>query len=224
MTEVAEPLVRCDGLRKVYATPDGGVAALDGVSLEVGMGEFVAVCGASGCGKSTLLLALGGLLKPDAGMVSIGGAEPYAMNAGERGALRAERVGFVFQDFHLVPYLDVFDNVMAPTLAKTVPDGAQRAEALLDEFGLASRRSHRPSALSAGEQQRVALARALLAKPMFVLADEPTGNLDPENSEHVLRHLAGYAETGAAVLMVTHDPEAKAAADRRLEMAAGKIV
>ena len=210
-------MIKAEQLRKVYPS---GVAALNGVSLEIAAGEFVAVCGASGCGKSTLLLALGGLLKPDSGTILIDGVEPYAK---ERAKFRAEKIGFVFQDFHLVPYLNVFDNAMAPALARPIPEGRKRVEQLLEELGLRERRTHRPSTLSAGEQQRVALARALITKPKLVLADEPTGNLDAENSEHVLSHLKDYAATGAAVLMVTHDKEAMAAADRRLEMAAGKL-
>lgn len=213
-------MIRADNLRKTYPS---GVAALDGVSLEIEAGEFIAVCGASGCGKSTLLLTLGGLLKPDGGTVSIAGEEPYAVGSQARARFRAEQIGFVFQNFHLVPYLDVFDNVIAPTLANPIDGGKKRAEQLLEELGLADRRKHRPSALSAGEQQRVALARALLTKPTLVLADEPTGNLDSENSAHVLDHLGGYAAGGASVLMVTHDKDAMAAANRRLEMNQGKI-
>ena len=220
---MTETILTAENLQKRYRESGGEVAALDGVDLKVGAGEFVAVCGASGCGKSTLLLVLGALLRPDAGTVFIDAGDPYALGAGARAGFRAEHIGFVFQDFNLVPYLDVFDNVMAPTLAGSIADADERADSLLASLGLSERRSHVPSKLSAGEQQRTALARALLAKPKLVLADEPTGNLDRENAEGVLGHLAEYAADGAAVVMVTHDEGAMAAASRRVLMDKGRI-
>ncbi len=220
---MTEPVVRASGLTKRYRGGGGEVGALDGAGLEVAGGEFVAVCGPSGCGKSTLLSVLGGLLRPDGGELDIGGTDPYALAAGARARFRAENVGFVFQDAHLVPYLDVFDNVMAPTLAMRVQGAAGRARELLETFGLGDRRAHVPSALSAGEQQRAALARALLASPGLVLADEPTGNLDRGNAERVLGHLADCAAGGAAVVMVTHDEGAMEAAGRRVTMDSGRI-
>ena len=220
---MTETILTAENLQKRYRAPAGEVAALDGVDLEVGAGEFVAVCGPSGCGKSTLLLVLGALLRPSAGKLAVAGVDPYALGPGARAGFRAAHVGFVFQDFNLVPYLDVFDNVMAPTLAAAIPGADERADSLLATLGLSERRSHVPSKLSAGEQQRAALARALLAKPKLVLADEPTGNLDRENAEGVLGHLADYAADGAAVVMVTHDEGAMAAASRRVLMDKGRI-
>ena len=219
-------LLRLSNLVKRFVTPRGTVTAVDGVSLELAAGEFVALYGPSGCGKSTLLLMAGGLLAPDAGTVELHDTNPYALSPDARAAFRAERVGFVFQQFHLIPYLDVLDNVLVGELAGGNPPEQlyERAESLLEQFHLDHRRHHVPSALSVGEQQRVALARALLRQPSLLLADEPTGNLDPDNARILLRHLAAFARDGGGVLMVTHDREARAAADRALHLQAGKLV
>jgi len=205
------------------------VQAVDKVSLEVAAGEFVAVHGPSGCGKSTLLFLLGGLLVPDAGSVHVAGSELSGRSANERARLRGERIGFVFQRFHLIPYLNVRDNVLAAGLAvgSVTKDRASpndRATALLDRLGLADRATHLPSELSVGEQQRTALARALFLEPPLLLADEPTGNLDPENRDVLLAELQACAASGQAVVMVSHDEVAIAAASRRLKMADGRWV
>ena len=143
----------------------------------------------------------------------------------KRATFRGERIGFVFQQFHLIPYLDVLDNVLIGELAADDDENLQdRARQLLEQFNLGHRLHHTPSRLSVGEQQRVALARALLRSPKLVLADEPTGNLDTENSAIILEHLAGFAKDGGAVLMVTHDDRARAAANRSIELSEGKIV
>jgi len=210
-------------IRKNYRARDNHeVAALDGVSFELNKGEFIAVQGPSGCGKSTLLLVAGGLLSPDAGMVTIDGADPYALSANARAALRAGKIGFVFQQFHLAPYLSVRDNIMAPDLAASSKRGPGRADELMQDFGLADRATHVPDELSVGERQRVALARALFNNPGLILADEPTGNLDPDNSRIVLDRLREIAKQGAAVLMVTHDETAAKAADRIERLREGK--
>ncbi|MEM7147265.1 MAG: ABC transporter ATP-binding protein [Verrucomicrobiota bacterium] len=214
-------------LVKRYSGEGGSVVtAVDGVSFEVGDGEFVALYGPSGCGKSTLMLMAGGLLSPDEGTVLIGGDDPYGLSAGERARFRAERVGFVFQQFYLIPYLDVLDNVLVCELAGAREDAGLRgrAEELLEKFHLSDRLHHVPSALSVGEQQRVALARAMLREPGLILADEPTGNLDPENAAILLDHLKGYARGGGAVLMVTHDEKAREEADRAVKLEAGVVV
>jgi putative ABC transport system ATP-binding protein len=220
---MTEPILSAEGLGKRYTGHGGEVRALDDVSLEVGAGEFVAVCGPSGCGKSTLLLVLGALLHPDEGAVQIAGEDPYALGSGSRAAFRGSNIGFVFQEFHLVPYLNVRENILTPTLACEVEGVDGRVEELLGSLGMAERAEHLPSELSAGEQQRTALARALLASPKLILADEPTGNLDRENAERVLGHLADYAAAGAAVVMVTHDEAAMAAAGRRVVMDSGRL-
>lgn len=210
-------------IRKTYRSRDNHeVAAVDGVSFELKKGEFVAVQGSSGCGKSTLLLIAGGLLSPDSGNVAIDGADPYGMSANARSALRAEKIGFVFQQFHLAPYLSVRDNIMAPDLASLSKRGPERADELMKEFGLTGRATHVPDELSTGERQRVALARALFNNPGLILADEPTGNLDPDNSRIVLDRLREIAKQGAAVLMVTHDESAAQAADRIERLNAGR--
>ncbi len=218
-------LLRLTQLVKRFPAPRGTVTAVDGISLELDAGEFVALHGPSGGGKTTLLLMAGGLLSPDAGTVELRGVNPYTLPADDRAAFRADQVGFVFQQFHLIPYLDVLDNVLVGELAGPAPatDLRERARRLLDQFHLSPRRHHVPAALSVGEQQRVALARALLRSPSLLLADEPTGNLDAENARIIWRNLAAFARQGGAVLMVTHDPQARAAADRALHLTAGRL-
>jgi ABC-type lipoprotein export system ATPase subunit len=208
-------------LVKQYAGPTGTVHALAGVSLHVAAGEFVAVQGPSGCGKSTLLLAAGGLLRPDAGQVAITGQDPYALSPEARATFRAAHLGFVFQQFHLVPYLSILDNVLAPTLALAHPNARARAAELIAQFGLQDRQHHVPDQLSVGERQRTALARALFNRPQLLLADEPTGNLDRENARLVLDALAEFARAGGAVLLVTHDADAARRAGRSVHMENG---
>jgi ABC-type lipoprotein export system ATPase subunit len=209
-------------LTKVYRREDREVRALDGVSVSVAAGEFVAVRGPSGCGKSTLLLACGGLLRPDEGRVEIGGQDPYAMSGDERARLRATKIGFVFQQFHLVPYLTVLQNVLAPSLAAPANGAARRAMELIERFALSGRAEHLPEELSTGERQRTALARALLNRPGLLLADEPTGNLDADNAAAVMGYLEGFAAEGGAVLLVTHDDRAARHAQRVVHLGAGR--
>ena len=216
-------LLQSKNLTKHYPRRSGSVVALSDVSLALPAGEWVAVQGASGSGKTTLLLTVAGLLRPDAGEVVLDGQNLYRLRAPERAALRARRVGMVFQQFHLVPYLTVLGNVLLPQLACPVADGERRARALVEQFGLTGRIDHVPADLSTGERQRVALARALLHRPALLLADEPTGNLDADNSALVLRALRAFAEQGGAVLLATHDPDAAAAADRVWHMDAGRL-
>jgi len=208
---------------KEYRASAGKVAALCDFSATVASGEFVAVQGPSGCGKTTLLLICGALLAPDAGTVTVDNTDLYALPADARARFRARHIGFVFQQFHLIPYLSVRDNVLAGALATGTPPPEKRAEELIEQFGLASRIRHVPSELSIGERQRVALARALLNKPKLVLADEPTGNLDEASGDIVLTALADYARAGGAVCMVTHDPRASRVAQRTLLMRAGRL-
>jgi len=216
-------LISLDHVSKTYRGSDQPVVAVDDVSVTVAAGEFVAVVGPSGCGKTTLLLVAGGLLGPDSGKVQIDLQDPYTLSADQRARFRAERIGFVFQQFHLVPYLTVLDNVLAPALVTGERDAAARALSLIDRFGLTDRRDHRPGQLSTGERQRVALARALLNDPQVILADEPTGNLDGENSEDVLQALQTFANDGGAVLLVTHDPDAVAFAGRTVTLDNGQV-
>lgn len=216
-------LLEIQEARKAYSRPEGKVQALDGVSLTVDAGQFVAVQGPSGCGKSTLLLIAGGLLRPDSGTVRIAGESPYELSPNARATFRARNIGFVFQQFHLVPYLSVIENILAPTLAVSLDEAEQRARELIDRFGLAQRMHHVPGELSSGERQRTALARAMLNRPRLILADEPTGNLDRENAETVLNDLSDYVRRdGGGVLLVTHDAAAAARADSRLLLNHGR--
>ena len=210
-----EPVLEIQNITKTFAGPDASpVTALRDFSLTLNRGDFVAVRGPSGSGKTTMLLVAGGLLRPDAGAVRLAGEDLYGMSVAERAAFRARHTGFIFQEFHLVPYLTVRENVLTPTLAQAIPNAHERAQATLDRFGLAHRARHRPEALSTGERQRVALGRALLAKPSVLLADEPTGNLDKENAEIVVKAFREFAGTGGAVLLVTHNDHVAEAAQR----------
>ncbi len=210
---------------KIYAGANGKVGALDDVTFALEGGDFTAVQGPSGCGKSTLLLVAGGLLRPDAGQVAIDDADLYSMSAEQRTDFRAANIGFVFQQFHLVPYLNVLGNVLAAANLRSNGDinYPARAAELLERFGLSGRSKHVPAALSTGERQRTALARALLNEPKILLADEPTGNLDEENTRIVLDQLGQFADAGGAVLLVTHDRDAAGRAKRQIKMNAGRI-
>lgn len=223
-------MLQIDQVTKKYRGPSAVVTALDGVSLQVETGSFIAIRGPSGCGKSTLLLTAGTLLSPDQGEVQIVGELPYRMNSDDRARFRARQIGFVFQQFHLVPYLSVLDNVLAPTLALQQLSGdgitsetRRYASELLKRFGLEHRSDHTTTQLSSGERQRCALARALLNRPKILLADEPTGNLDPENAKVVLNYLRAFAEDGGTVLLVTHDDKAASVADKTLWMHQGQL-
>ena len=208
---------------KQFNGPQGKVTALNDVSFSVNPSEVVAIRGPSGCGKSTLLLAAGTLLRPTQGSVTIDGNDPYALAPNARSALRAEKIGFVFQQFHLVPYLSVLDNVLLPSLVKDSALAHDRAKELLTRFGLEHRTHHVPAQLSIGERQRTALARALFNQPKLLLADEPTGNLDPENGQIVLNALKTFASEGGAVLLVTHDAAAADCSTRTLRMVNGAL-
>ena len=216
-------MLKITNIAQSYRGSADEVVAVRDVSLAVNGGEFVAVQGPSGCGKTTLLLICGALLAPDSGTATVEGTDLYALPADARARFRAQHIGFVFQQFHLIPYLNVRDNVLAGALATGAPLPATRAEELIGRFGLAGRIQHLPSELSMGERQRVALARALLNQPGLVLADEPTGNLDEASGDVVLTALADYARAGGAVLMVTHDPRAGRIASRTLSMRAGRL-
>ena len=197
--------------------------ALDGVSVSVDSGEFVAIQGPSGSGKSTLLFAAGSLLTPDGGQVLIDGRDPYTLSADERARFRAEKIGFVFQQFHLIPYLSVLENILMPSVLMKSENSEKKAGELIERFGLAERNHHVLAELSIGEQQRTALARAFMNSPKVILADEPTGNLDRENAEIVIRSLAEFASKGVAVLLVTHDSYATQYASRILHLEDGKM-
>ena len=185
------------------------MAALIDMDLEVSAGQLQVIAGPSGSGKSTLLLCAGGLLRPDSGTVSIQGTDLYALNDERRSQYRARKIGFVFQQFHLIPFLSVFDNILAGSLSgeRSINELRKRAAELIERLGLSERSQHPAVELSSGERQRAALARALLFEPSLLLADEPTGNLDSENTKTVMSTLNEFAAQGGAVLLVTHNQQ-----------------
>ena len=198
------------------------VRALDDVSLSVAAGEWLAIMGPSGSGKSTLVNLIGCLDRPTSGEIFIGGANVSQMTAAELNRFRAEKIGFIFQQFHLIPYLTALENVMLAQYFHSMTD-KEEALAALDRVGMKERANHLPSQLSGGEQQRVCIARALINDPKIILADEPTGNLDAANEEIVLRELRALHAQGRTIIMVTHDPVVARMADRKLELHHGKI-
>lgn len=212
-----------DNITRVFRGPTGEVTGLYDVSLSVDRGEFVVVHGSSGSGKSTLLLTLGGMLRPTSGRVLLRGHDLYAAGPAIRAAIRAQSIGFVFQLFHLVPYLNVAENVVAGLTGKKRADVHREVLPLLERLGLGHRANHYPGTLSAGERQRTALARALIKQPDVILADEPTGNLDAENAGIVVRYLTAYQQSGGAVVMVTHGKDAAAFATRTLRIERGQL-
>jgi ABC-type lipoprotein export system ATPase subunit len=219
-------VLRARGLRKEYGRGEGLVRAVDGVDLDIGVGETVAVMGPSGCGKSTLLHLLGGLDRPSGGEVSLNGRR--IDNIGEKALARMRRtaVGFVFQAFHLMEELTAIENVeLSALLAGRSPRAARRrAEELLEQVGLTDRARFLPSALSGGQRQRVAIARALSNEPLVVLADEPTGNLDSAATLDVLQLFESLHESGQTLVIVTHDARIAATADRMISMRDGAFV
>ena len=223
MTDAPE-LLRAARLHKTY--PDGKVHALNGVSLAVAGGEYVAITGPSGCGKSTLLNLLGALDKPDTGEVFFQG-EPLSGRR-DLDRFRARQIGFVFQSFFLLPSLTARENVQVPMFEGprlSIRERAKKADELLELVGLAKRAGHRPSQLSVGERQRVALARALANDPVLLLADEPTGNLDSGNAAHVLDLFdAARRDRGLTLVVVTHSPEVADRAGRVVRMRDGAVV
>ena len=225
MTNNGHPAVSCQNISKSFSRRSSPVEALRNVSLDLQAGEFVAIRGKSGCGKSTLMLCLGGLQKPDSGTVSIGSESIYGLPPDQRAKCRAQNIGYVFQQFHLIPYLSVRENVMAARLGLPTSNGdsSSRATELIEQVGLSDRSDHKPAELSIGECQRVALARALMNGPQVILADEPTGNLDDENTANVMQSLRQIAESGTAVLVVTHDAQCEPYVDRTIHMEAGSI-
>jgi len=221
------PIVRAESVCKTYRAYGVEVAALAGVDLTVARGELVAVMGPSGSGKTTLLNCLAGLDTVDCGTVAINGVNLATLSDAQRTAFRAQTMGFIFQNFNLLPVLSAVENVELPLLVLRVKPRQARARAreLLGAVGLASREQHRPGELSGGQRQRVAIARALIAQPAIVWADEPTGNLDSEAAAEVLGLLGELHRTSEQTLVVvTHAPEVAARADRVVQMRDGRIV
>jgi putative ABC transport system ATP-binding protein len=211
-------VVEIDNLRKEF----GNVRALGGVSFSVDAGEWIAIMGPSGSGKTTLINILGGLDTPTSGKALVDGVDIAKLDEAGLTRFRAEKIGFVFQQFHLVPYLTALENVMLAQYFHSTTDETE-ARAELERVGLGDRTTHLPGQLSGGEQQRVAVARALINHPKLILADEPTGNLDEANEELILRLFRELHSEGHTILMVTHAPEIGALADRRIDLAHGRL-
>lgn len=219
-------MLRMDGVSKKYLHRGQFVTALDNASVTIAKGDFVSLMGPSGSGKSTLLLMLGGMLSPSSGQVFLDGQSVYALSPNGRAELRKKKLGFVFQTFNLVPYLTALENVQVPLYLAGMEPASQReqATALLERLGLGERLHHKPCELSVGQQQRVALARMLANDPAVVLADEPTGNLDPDTSRQIIEFFEEINGEGKTIVMVTHDPRAAERARRTLRLADGQIL
>ena len=226
MNDVGASVLRARGLRKDYGKGEGLVRAVDEVDLDVASGETVAVMGPSGCGKSTLLHLLGGLDRASGGELWLAGQRIDQLGERALARLRRDKIGFIFQAFHLMDELTAVENVELPALlAGRSPRAARRrAEELLERIGLADRARFLPTALSGGQRQRVAVARALVADPLVVLADEPTGNLDSQATVEVLRMFEDLHSAGQTLLVVTHDSRIAATADRLISMRDGAFV
>jgi putative ABC transport system ATP-binding protein len=221
----AQPVIETESLSRTYRMGTATVHALREVTLTIPAGEFVALMGASGSGKSTLLHLLGCLETPTAGRYRLEGREVSALSKDERARLRNHRIGFIFQNFNLLPRLSALENVALPLwYRRDSRDGQRKAAQALARVGLAARAHHWPNALSGGERQRVAIARALVAQPAILLADEPTGNLDSATGADIMALLVELSREGRTILVVTHDPNIAAHAHRRLHMRDGQIV
>ena len=220
------PILEADNLTKVYRRGASEVRAVDGISLAVEAGEFMAIMGRSGSGKTTLLDLLGCLLRPSDGQLSIDGRSVVGASDGELARIRRERIGFVFQEFNLIQTLTAVENVMLPLrYGPRRPDGRGRATELLELVGLGDRASHRPTELSGGEQQRVAIARALVNEPAVILADEPTGELDSSTSGRLLETLRDLnRDRGVTMIIVTHDAGVAGATDRVVRLQDGRVI
>ncbi len=218
-------MLKVKNVSKIYKKGQQEVKAIDNVSLSIAKGDFVSIIGPSGSGKSSLLLMLGGMLSPSMGQVFVDEVSLYDLNPNERARLRQKKIGFVFQTFNLIPYLSAIQNVQVPLYLSGMDEKGQkeRAEILLERVGLKDRLDHTPSELSVGQQQRIALARMLANDPAIILADEPTGNLDPEMSQHVINFLTELNQEGRTIVLVTHDMNVAKRAKRTITISNGGI-
>lgn len=218
--------IRADNLVKQYGGNEAAVMAVRGISLDIASGEFVAVMGESGSGKSTLLSMMGALNTPTSGSYTVDGVEVYGLGQDQRADFRREFLGFVFQSFHLVPYLNVEENVMLPLTTVKMTGKRKRAMAgdALDRVGLTGKARRLPSQISGGEQERVAIARAVVNEPLILLADEPTGNLDTKTSQEIMCLLQTLNSDGMTIVMVTHNRECAGYARRIMRLSDGLLV
>ncbi|MGE0887195.1 MAG: ABC transporter ATP-binding protein [Blastocatellales bacterium] len=223
---MSEPLLRLDGVTKVFYTDEVETHALSGIHLEINKGEYVSIAGPSGCGKSTLLSILGLLDSPSDGGYSLNSKPVQGLSLSERARIRNREIGFIFQSFNLIGDLTVYENVELPLTYRGMSSAErkQRVNAALEKVGMAHRAKHLPSQLSGGQQQRVAVARAVVGDPLILLADEPTGNLDSVNGDAVMELLRELHRNGATICMVTHDPRFARHADRSIHLFDGRVV
>ena len=224
---MTNPTLEAIDIRKVYPTLSEELVVLDGVSFSMNAGENLAIIGPSGSGKSTLLQILGTLDSPTSGSVGIGGQDPFQLSENQQAKFRNERIGFIFQDHHLLPQWNVLENTLLPALASGTPtqEIRNRAVALLERVGLKDRMTHLPSQLSGGERERVAVARALVLKPMVVLADEPTGNLDQKSAENIAQLLLEVPkEENTVLIVVTHSSSLADQMQKRYELRNRKLL
>ena len=218
-------ILKIEDLRKVYGEGENRVHALDGVSFSVNRGEFLSIVGSSGSGKSTLLHLIGGVDRPTSGKVTVGGTDVYAQNEEELAIFRRRQVGLIYQFYNLIPVLNVRENMALPVLMDGRKVNEKRMEELLDLLKLKQRENHLPNQLSGGQQQRVSIGRALLNAPALLLADEPTGNLDSENSREIMKLLRYSNEVyQQTVIVITHDDDVALQADRIIALEDGRIV
>ena len=226
MKEQGKSLIRLDGVTKVFYTDEVETHALSGLHLEINSGEYVSIAGPSGCGKSTLLSILGLLDSPTEGTYTLDVRPVQGLSLAERARIRNRQVGFIFQSFNLIGDLTVFENVELPLTYRGMraSERRERVEEALEKVGMAHRARHLPSQLSGGQQQRVAVARAIVGRPLIMLADEPTGNLDSRNGEAVMGLLKELHGEGATICMVTHDPRFASHAERTIHLFDGRIV
>jgi len=219
-------MLKLETVCKEYNHRGRTITALDNTTFEIPEGDYVCIVGPSGSGKSTLLLVLGGMLSPSKGQVFLDGQSLYDLSPDKRANVRREKIGFVFQTFNLAPYLTVLENVQVPLFLSGVSEGDQKKKAttLLERVGLTDRLDHKPSELSVGQQQRVALARAVANNPAIILADEPTGNLDPDTSRQIRDFLDDFNREGRTIVMVTHDPNATKSGKKTLKLFEGAII
>ncbi len=226
MSAAAEPLIKLDGVTKVFVTDEVETHALAGIHLELQRGEYLSIAGPSGCGKSTLLAILGLLDSPTDGTYVLNTRPVQGLKLSERARIRNREIGFIFQAFNLIGDLTVFENVELPLTYRGMPSSERkrRVHEALERVGMSHRVKHYPSQLSGGQQQRVAVARALVGEPSILLADEPTGNLDSANGEAVMDLLRDLHRGGATICIVTHDPRYARYADRSIHLFDGRIV
>ena len=221
-----QPLIKLEGVKKVFYTEEVETHALSNIHMEIQRGEYVSIAGPSGCGKTTLLSILGLLDTPSDGLYTLDGKPVSDLSASERARIRNREIGFIFQAFNLIGDLTVFENVELPLTYRGMPSAERRrrVEAALERVGMSHRMKHYPAQLSGGQQQRVAVARAVAGDPLILLADEPTGNLDSRNGEQVMDLMRDLHREGATICMVTHDPRYARHADRSIHVFDGRVV